>query len=136
LTVGLCSLHLSLSLMSLSSLSLRATTRLQQTARTSTPSSYRRITSIQIRTYSKITTNMGAQKTDTREGYAQTPLNTIKVYKHRGKYTLSSPILYTRIDPPISQLPTTTKPSIPSSPPPSFPTSPSYPPTRTATQHQ
>ena len=73
--------------MSSSSLPLRTTARLQQIARTSAQLSCRRISSIQARTYSKTTNaTMGAQKTDTREGYAQTPLNTIKVYKHRGLY--------------------------------------------------
>ena len=79
--------------MSSSSLPLRTTARLQQIARTSTQLSYRRVSSIQTRKYSKTTDAiMGAQKTDTREGYAQTPLNTIKVYKHRGDTYRPSPL--------------------------------------------
>lgn len=97
--------------MALSSLPLRTTTRLQQIAKIFSQPSHRRIAGIQARTYTKanIDTIMGAQKTDTREGYAQTPLNTIKVYKHRGNLHPSTYFYQTQqthvLDPSCLRLP-------------------------------
>lgn len=74
--------------MSVCCLPLYTTTRLrlQQIARTLIQLPHRHTPGIPTSRYSnqKFGATMGAQKIPSEEGYAQTPLNTIKVYKHRG----------------------------------------------------
>lgn len=116
-------------------LPFHTTYRHQQLARIFTRLPCRWRSSIYTRTQplQRFSSNMGAQKLPSEEGYAQTPLNTIKVYKHRGSQYLSKQSTTTLTT--HSQPHTTIKPSTQSSPPPSSPTSPSSAPTKKATQH-